>query len=846
MNNKNIELLAPAGSWEAFIAAVENGADAVYLGGKLFNARQSAGNFDSRQLKEALDYAHLRDVKIYLTMNTLLNDDEMEAALKQVEEAYEMGIDAIIVQDLGLARQIRKLFPDLDLHASTQMTIYNPEGVKGMEELGFQRAVLARELSLQEIRRIAKETPLEIEVFIHGALCISYSGQCLMSSIIGGRSGNRGKCAQPCRLKYELVGGDGNPVDFNRNRTKSCTGCDETASGYIMSPKDLCSINELKELVQAGVTSFKIEGRMKTSEYVATVVRIYRKYLDKILEDRTDPVAEQDIKELTQIFNRGGFSKGYLRGKTGRDMMAYEKPKNWGLHLGEVLEYDWTAKTVKVKLKEDIAIGDGMEVWNGEEVSPGTIVTDIRVGGKPVKEAKKGEIAALGSVKGKISRGDKVYKTSSKLLTQSARESFEGKGVKKTGICGYLTVKQGRPVQLLVKDNRGNEAIVSGEILPEAAINRPLTVERLQEQIGKTGATPFVFTDLQVELEENLSLPVSEINNLRRTALEQLESKRSRSFERNLSTEQKNAMEKLLHFPGNSRNKSGKPKISLFLYTYEETLNLEELEADRIYLPVSAMFEETGRNRLEKALAYKQQEIFLWVPNITRGNYDRLLETRLQQAVELGIDGILVGNAGALTWTRKFPNLNVMGDFSLNAYNSYSLEQLSESGFSGTTLSLELTLAQMEELRDLPAFQKEAVVYGRIPLMTSEYCPVGSIKGDHHAGNRCNLACTRGSYRLKDRMGMEFPVICDRIDCRSTILNANVLFVAESLEKIQTAGVDIIRLSLSDEGTEEIKQLIQLHREVLAKGPAALGKYDGLMKEMKRKGFTKGHYFRGV
>ncbi|NLD47499.1 MAG: U32 family peptidase, partial [Clostridiaceae bacterium] len=322
------ELLAPCGDQDAFKAAVENGADAVYLGGRLFNARQFAANFDSEKLKEASDYAHVRAVNVYLAMNTLMSEGELGKALEFLQEAYLAGIDGVIVQDLGFAALVRKAFPDLPLHASTQMTIYNIEGVRTLEKIGFKRVVLARELSLEEIGSICTETGLEVEVFAHGALCTGYSGQCLMSSIIGGRSGNRGKCAQPCRLPYELEG-------ENPNRNSSIN------RGYYLSPKDLCTVGLLGEIAATGVKSLKIEGRMKSPEYVATVVRIYRKYLNRVFEKGKLSVKyaidEQDLSDLLKIFNRGGFSEGYFKGKTGKDMMSYEKPKNWGVYLGDVI-----------------------------------------------------------------------------------------------------------------------------------------------------------------------------------------------------------------------------------------------------------------------------------------------------------------------------------------------------------------------------------------------------------------------------------------------------------------------------------------------------------------------------
>jgi len=518
MINKT-ELLAPAGNWDAFIAAIENGADAVYLGGKILNARQFAGNFDNEQLEKALDYAHVRGAKVYLTLNTIVSDDEMETAVDFVSEAYRMGIDGIIVQDTGLAKLIRELLPDLDLHASTQMTIYSLDGVKLLEEMGFKRVVLARELSLEEIKHIAGNTSMEIEVFIHGALCVSYSGQCLMSSIIGGRSGNRGKCAQPCRLPYELLvkeSAEGKGAGAE-NGFRSC------GKGYLLSPKDIATVEELERIIGAGVRSLKIEGRMKSPEYVATVVGAYRKYLDiaqASLENGNltkKPVDIMDLTNLAQIFNRGGFTTGYFLGKTGRDIMSYEKPKNWGIYLGEVISHDRAAKTVRIKLDEELSIGDGIEIWNGEEgESPGNVVTLLKVGNRKTDSAKKGDIVTVGSISGRIYKGNKVYRTSSKRLIDQAKETYTRPGSRQTTLLGKITVRAGMPLKLEIEDEEKNRVEMQGDILPETAIKRPLTEERIREQLGKTGGTPFIFKSIDVDLEHGLSLPISEINDIRR------------------------------------------------------------------------------------------------------------------------------------------------------------------------------------------------------------------------------------------------------------------------------------------------------------------------------------------
>lgn len=836
MNCNKPELLAPCGDSDALKAAVENGADAVYLGGRLFNARQFASNFDSEKLKEALDYAHVRDVKVYLAMNTLMSQSELGEALEFLQEVYLAGIDGVIVQDLGFAGLVRKAFPDLPLHASTQMTIYNIDGVKTLEEMGFKRVVLARELSLEEIGGICSNANLEVEVFVHGALCISYSGQCLMSSIIGGRSGNRGKCAQPCRLPYQLEGGS--PSSNNgQNRA------------YYLSPKDLCSVRLLDEIAKAGVKSLKIEGRMKSPEYVAAVVRIYRKYLDRVFE-RDKPtvkydIDEKDLKDLQKIFNRGGFSEGYFKGKTGKDMMSFEKPKNWGVYLGDVINYDKISKTIKVKLKEEVAIGDGIEVWNGEEESPGTIVTALKPGGKAANAAKPGETVSIGSIKGRISAGNKVFKTTDKGLLLRTRETYTGKAGKKIGIYGSFALKAGEPAVFTVKDNAGNEVAAKGISSAQEALNKPLAEERVQEQLGKTGQTPFEFIKIDVDIGNNLSLPVSEINNIRREALNELEVMRVSRYKRKPSGNLKFA-DTLLDFPGNNRNKKNNIKISACFYKINEEIDLAKLAADRLYLPLSYFAGRQNKREIIEAIKEEGKEVFIFIPPITRGNYDRLIKSGLKEITGTGIDGFLAGNIGTLGISGAYENISLMADYSLNVFNNAAMMEIKKLGACGATLSYELTLSQIGSFSDVEGFVKEVLVYGRIPLMMSEYCPAGSIHGNFSAASECSRACSRGDYFLKDRMGMRFPVMCDRIDCRSTVFNANVLLMADSLEKIKAAGVDMLRLNFVDESPSEIEAILRLHGDILRDGGSSVLKHEKLLKEIKQKGFTKGHYFRGV
>ena len=385
---RSVELLSPVGDFDCLKAAVQNGADSVYFGGSLFNARASATNFDNLNLKKAINYAKIRNVKTHLTLNTLLKDEEFDQAVDLACKAYEYGIDAIIVQDLGLARYLHKNLPDLPLHASTQMTIHRLEGVQELEKLGFQRVVLSRELSLEEIAYICKNTNLEIEVFVHGALCISYSGQCLFSSSVGARSGNRGKCAQSCRMPYTLL-------EKDPSTSKETT----LDSGFLLSPRDLCALPYLESLIQAGVTCFKIEGRMKTPEYVATVTRIYRKYIDLVLAGHPVSVSQQDQQDLLQVFNRGGFSTGHLSSEANQNLVFPQKPSNMGLYLGNVSNFQPQKGLVSLHLNEPIAIGDTISF---EKEESKYTVSELMIQNQNTPQAKAKEKVTIGRMKGNI------------------------------------------------------------------------------------------------------------------------------------------------------------------------------------------------------------------------------------------------------------------------------------------------------------------------------------------------------------------------------------------------------------------------------------------------------------
>ncbi|MBR5468748.1 MAG: U32 family peptidase, partial [Firmicutes bacterium] len=492
-----IELLSPCGNMDCVKAAVNNGADAIYIGGKQFSARQYAGNFSITEIMEVCDYCHLRNVKVFLTVNTLYKDKELNDLLKFVSSVYEAGVDALIVQDMGAAEIIRKNFPDFPLHASTQLTANSLEDVNALEKAGFERVVLSRELSLEEIKHITDNAAVPVETFVHGALCVSYSGQCIMSSMLGGRSGNRGRCAQTCRLPFALHGG------YKKIR-----------EGHLLSTKDIAAITCLPQIIEAGVSSLKVEGRMKSAEYVAGVTKVYRKYIDMYYENPEEyKVDEKDMKVLLQLFNRGGFSEGYYTTHSGLDMMSPERPKSWGLKAGIVDTYDRKYGRTSIRTREPLLPGDGIEIWTQSEPHAGSNIN---------KASRPGEVISM-IIKGDIAKNDVVYKTHDKALYDDLARTYQ-KDTRTKNIYGHFTAYAGKPITLKLWDMEGNSVFVTGEEAQEAS-NQPVSEEKIKQQLMKTGGTSFAVEEMTLECGDNIYIGISAVNALRREAVEELTKK---------------------------------------------------------------------------------------------------------------------------------------------------------------------------------------------------------------------------------------------------------------------------------------------------------------------------------
>ncbi len=690
-----MELLAPAGSMEAVTAAVQNGADAVYMGYGDFNARRNAKNFTREAFAAAVSYCHLRGVKVYLTLNTLLTDRELPQAARLAADASALGVDAVLVQDLGVLRMLRQAAPDLPVHASTQMTLHSLDGVKLAAALGLSRAVLSRELSRDQIEYICQNSPIEIEVFAHGALCMCYSGQCFLSSVIGGRSGNRGLCAQPCRLKY---------------------GWNDKADAYPLSLKDLSLAGRLQELRKMGVACVKLEGRMKRPEYVAIITRIYA----AAIREGREPTAEE-LEELKSAFSRQGFTQGYYLDEQGPEMFG------------------------------------------------------VREEGKEPR-----------------------------ALFAQARSTYQNGESPRVGVTFYAMVRQGEPVQVGVEDPEGRTATAQGPV-PEAARSHPITQGAVEEQLARTGGTPFRCERVRSLVEPGLALSLSTLNGLRRTVLEDLTRQRQAPPGRRQG-----------EFHGGARyeNRKDPPLITISARRAEQvTPELLRLGPALVYLPPEELCAHP-----EKAKPVGSTRTGVTLPRIVWDREMPALVEQLKRLRALGVEDALVGNLGLLPLARGL-GFTLRGDFGLEIYNSQALKECKRLGLQSATLSFELKFPQLRDLSK--CIDVELITYGRLPLMITEQCIIKNRTG------RCNC---QNVNRLTDRKGAQFPVV-PAAGHRNEILNSQKLFLADKAADVQTLGLWAQRLMFT---TENPRECVQVAERYLNRGGWTPNEY------------TRGLYYRGV
>jgi len=784
MKKGQVEVLAPAGSFESMKAAIGAGADAVYIGGSRFGARAYADNLDQEEMLEAIDYAHIHGASLYMTVNTLIKEGELGELCRFLKPYYEQGLDGVIVQDLGAVSMIRKYFPDLPVHASTQMTITGVYGARVLAGLGVKRVVAARELSLGEIRRIHDEVPIEIECFVHGALCYCYSGQCLLSSFIGGRSGNRGRCAQPCRLPYTV--GDAVEAAGRRQGAEGLSGHNKAGhtiasqkagrkgnqklagrqqeGSYILSMKDLCTLDLIPDLVEAGIDSLKIEGRMKSPRYTAGVVRVYRKYVDIYLQKGRQGycVDPADRQELLDLFDRGGFTDGYYRQHNGRDMVVVrEKP--------------------------------------------------------PFRQGNQ------------------------KLLDELDRLYVEAE--KKEPVEGILTVKEGQEVSLELHLAKAPE---NGKEVPpvtvwgpkaQAARNQPATKEQLARQIKKTGGTPFQWERLDVCLQGQVFLPVQVLNGLRRQGLEQLRQTVAGRYRRRCL-----AWSGGLEIPGgggqggsiagDNRKRLKEPELHVLLSSNE---GLSQVLA--VPQVTRVMAEADGiPPKLWKAWAGQchahNKSCVLAMPVIFRKQAEEYFDKNLTVLLEAGFDGILVRALEEIEYLRdRGVEIPVYGDHNLYSFNSAARDMLTGLGCVGTTFPLELN---NRELGQLSGQDRELIGYGFLPAMVSAQCVRRTVSG-----------CSKkpGRLMMRDRMGKELAVENHCTYCYNIIYNPLPLSLVDQAGRIRELAPEAVRLQFTREPAKEMNQVVAAWVQALygSTGGTCDGKAGAPTGD-----FTRGHFKRGV
>ena len=735
MNNNKIELLSPAGSIESFKAACQNGADAVYMGVDKYNARAMAVNFGINEYIECIEYAHIRGIKVYLTLNTLMYDDEIKEALDIVLKLYSKGLDAVIIQDIGLGMLIHKLIPKLPLHASTQMSVYSLDQVKYLEGIGFKRVVLARELSVDEIEYICKNTNLEIEVFIHGALCVSVSGQCLLSSTIGNRSANRGRCAQPCRMKYSLYNSKGKELISN---------------SYILSKKDIFGLEYVNKLKEIGVTSLKIEGRNKNPEYVAGVTKNYRNAINNNINSNTK-------QELMQLFNRGGISIGYFDGVKYKNSISLLSPKNTGIFLGKVI--DKKGVYVKLKLEEDIDMHDGFEIYSEDKVIS-NIVTCIK-NDKYVNvnsNMKKGEYVWIGDVKKSVKIGSNIYKTSSDKLNKKYRLTYSN---------NVENIKNKVEVEInILKDKKifakvflNNICInIDTNYIPQLANNKELDKEAVISAFSKTQDIPFIFDFKKINIDNKLFVPVSILNELRRKIVYEI--LKSYKININVSNEEK-LVEKLLNeeVVQNIKIKDSNKVNAKFLYKYDNKVNYAKV--DRLYIDICDYI-KYREDILEK---YKNVQIYIVIPNVVLSNKRKIILDNIDEIFKDNISGVLLGSFEFFKLVlekKKQYNFVLVADYTLNISNIYSATFLVKEGFDVITPSYDMSITDIE---NMSRYVNVEIVEDYITVMTSRYCILGSMLEDRKENKNCSMPCLKDRFYLKDDYGYKYYIINDSIDC---------------------------------------------------------------------------------
>lgn len=824
MNDKNIrkkpELLAPAGSFDNMKAVISAGADAVYMGGKSFGARAYADNPDTDGVIEAIRFCHIRNKKLYLTVNTLLKEDELNTQLYDyIKPFYEAGLDAVIVQDLGVMDYISKHFPGLDIHLSTQCSLTMAEGVKGLTSMlktpsAVTRLVPARELSLEELKTMRRDIDLEMEVFIHGALCYCYSGQCLLSSLAGGRSGNRGRCAQPCRRLYKVKIGE------------------QESKGYFLSPKDMCTIEHIPELIEAGIDSFKIEGRMKSGEYGAGVVTAYRKAIDRYYDSKTEySVDPGERSTLSEIYNRGGFNTGYLFSHNGKDMMSTERPGHYGVKVGEVSRT--SSRKAFIKVFKTINPGDVLEIRSSQaDAKP---VYEFTSGAKYME----GAVFDVLTMKDRLAAGGMgVYRTRNQSLLDAISDSYI-KTTLRQPVDIDLVCKNGEALKLTLstqndkaEDHKVNVSITGNVV--EVARNAASTLDALKAQVSKLGNTDYVARNVTVRVDNNVFVQVGELNRLRREAVEALNKKLCALYERSLKLDENSGSS---CESDNTSELYEKESIiaeyqdaldysvtySAYIKTFKQLKNLINADTSGIINDIYIDIDEEKAGEIIEFCNESSKKLYFVLPRIIRAGYYKKVFDFCKEYKDKC--SFIASNYEAVNILKE-----VGADYRTD-YNIYSMNSTAANAI-GTlhTIPFELNEKELGELvgRDGSG---EMVIYGLLPTMVSAQCVGKTVTGE------CKY---RGPMQMTDEKGYTFTAHQECKYCYNVIYNSAVLNLMHRYDNLVRSGCRRFGLRFTFESESEIKLVVKC-LDSLINGEKYI-----FPDEIMGLKLTNGHYMRGV
>ncbi|MGO4499092.1 DUF3656 domain-containing protein [Paenibacillus sp. 2RAB27] len=819
IRREDVELLAPAGDWDCLRAAVANGADAVFFGVEKFNARARAHNFTMAELPDIMSFLHLYGVQGFLTFNILVFEEELNDAKQLIDACVDAGVDAVIVQDLGLVKMIREISPDFPIHGSTQMTITSPEAVEFTKPFDIERVVLGRENNLKQIKQIGDQAKLPMEVFVHGALCVSYSGQCLTSEMWGGRSANRGECAQACRLPYDLM------VDGEQKPMGDVT--------YLLSPKDLAAIEIVPELIEAGVRSFKIEGRLKTPEYVANVVSKYRKAIDRYFDGLDARPSKEEVRELQQSFSRG-FTVGFLQGTNNKQLVDGTFPKSRGVFVGRIKQI--LRDAVICELEAPLKRGDGLVFDAGDPTKKeeGGRIYDLRRKGEKLEGEAEGGLIEIVMGRndvelGRLHVGDRIWKTNDPALDKRLRQTFETDkpyrtfpvSVKVTGVLGETLKSWWTDVK------GGHTVFVQSELPLVQAEKRPMDEQLFTEQFGRLGGTIYELAELDVQLDGALIVPMRELNSMRRMAVELMEDERQkpRAYIKRevgvyddvpVAVTEHHAAVTAVNAPALSQADRSSAQLTALCRSLDQVKAvLATTDVNLIYADFEFIKQFPAA---VEAVHAAGRRIALVTPRIhmpgETGYFNNILK--------LKPDAVLIRNTGAAYYFLKHrfenpdaPQPQLIGDFSLNVANHKAADLFLAAGLSKVTPSYDLNIQQMVDLlRRAETSKLEVVIHQHMPMFHTEHCVYCTFLSEGTDFTNCGRPCEEKRVSLQDRVGMSHPVRVDE-GCRNTVYNAIDQSGAEYLNHFMDLGIRSFRVEFLEETPEKVTEILDLYRKAI-------------------------------